>query len=82
MELAAETQLLLILDDLQREFVARAIPPWLSDHRQNLTLKDWIFCSARVLDVVVSVLAVPALRTPTYLASWATVLMIAGSLVL
>ncbi len=54
--------------------VAGALAP--TSHYETITLWSQIFFFARVAHAVVYTLGVPYLRTPTYLVSWAAVLII------
>lgn len=56
----------------------------IGDAANAATVGMWaqIFFFARIAHAAVYIAAIPALRTPTYLASWAAVLMIGATVVL
>jgi uncharacterized MAPEG superfamily protein len=56
----------------------------LGDGSNGATVAQWaqIFFFARIVHAIVYILAIPALRTPVYLVSWAAILVIGAQVVL
>lgn len=57
---------------------------FLADSSLHATINQWasIFLGARVVYAIVYILGIPYLRTPVYLISWLSILIIGGSLIL
>lgn len=66
-------------------FIAVVVAAGLLGNTENaVTVAQWaqIFFFARIAHAIVYILAIPALRTPVYLISWAAILVIGAQVVL